>query len=84
MVLDYKDDTWEPLSLTKCVSLIHPVILRERQDKIPDLSDVRISQLESFIHSNVLEEKIKTITLPKSKLIDRKVWTKDGKKGISI
>ena len=84
MVLDYKDDTWEPLSLTKCVSLIHPVILRERHDKLPDLSDVRISQLESFIHSNVLEEKVKKITLPKSELIDRKVWTKDGKKGISI
>ena len=84
MVLEYKDNIWEPLSLNVCVSLIHPVILRERHDKLPDLSDVRISQLASFIDSNVLEEKIKTITLPKSKLIDRKVWTKEGKKGISI
>ena len=84
MVLEFKNNIWNPLALTDCVSLIHPVILRERLDKNSDETDVRISQIASFLDSNKIKEKIKQIELPKSKLIDRKVWTKDGKNGISI
>ena len=84
MVLDFKNNIWDPLALTDCVSLIHPVILRERIDKNSDETDVRISQIESFLDSKKIKEKIKQIELPKSKIYDRKVWTKDGKNGISI
>ena len=84
MVLEFKNNIWEPLALTDCVSLIHPVILRERLDKNSDETDVRISQIESFLDSKIIKEKIKQIELPKSKIYDRKVWTKDGKNGISI
>ena len=84
MVLEYKNNIWDPLALTDCVSLIHPVILRERLDKNSDKTDVRISQIESFLDSKKIKEKIKQIELPKSKIYDRKVWTKDGKNGISI
>ena len=84
MVLEYKNNIWDPLALTDCVSLIHPVILRERLDKNSDETDVRISQIESFLDSKKIKEKIKQIELPKSKIYDRKVWTKDGKNGISI
>ena len=84
MVLEFKNNIWEPLALTDCVSLIHPVILRERLDKNTDITDVRISQIESFLDSKKIKEKIKQIELPKSKIYDRKVWTKDGKNGISI
>ena len=84
MVLEFKNNIWEPLALTDCVSLIHPVILRERLDKNTDVTDVRISQIESFLDSKKIKEKIKQIELPKSKIYDRKVWTKDGKNGISI
>ena len=84
MVLDFKNNIWDPLALTDCVSLIHPVILRERLDKNSDEIDVRISQIESFLDSKKIKEKIKQIELPKSKIYDRKVWTKDGKNGISI
>jgi len=84
MVLDFKKNIWEPLALKDCVSLIHPVITRERQDKLADKSDVRISQIESFLDSKKIEEKIKKIDLPKSEIINRKVWTKEGKNGISI
>ena len=84
MVLEFKNNIWEPLALTDCVSLIHPVILRERLDKNSDETDVRISQIESFLDSKKIKEKIKQIELPKSKIYDRKVWTKDGKNGISI
>ena len=84
MVLEFKNNIWDPLALTDCVSLIHPVILRERLDKNSDKTDVRISQIESFLDSKKIKEKIKQIELPKSKIYDRKVWTKDGKNGISI
>ena len=84
MVLEFKNKIWEPLAATDCVSLIHPVILRERLDKDSDETDIRISQIGSFLDSRKIEAKIKQIALPKSKLIDRKVWTKDGKNGISI
>ena len=84
MVLEFKNNIWDPLALTDCVSLIHPVILRERLDKNSDETDVRISQIESFLDSKKIKEKIKQIELPKSKIYDRKVWTKDGKNGISI
>ena len=84
MVLDFKNNIWQPLALAKCVSLIHPVIVRERLDKLADNSDVRISQIESFLDSKQIEEKIKQIDLPKSEVIERKVWTKEGKNGISI
>ena len=84
MVLEFQNNIWDPLALTDCVSLIHPVILRERLDKNSDKTDVRISQIESFLDSKKIKEKIKQIELPKSKIYDRKVWTKDGKNGISI
>ena len=84
MVLEFKNNIWDPLALTDCVSLIHPVILRERLDKNSDKTDVRISQIESFLDSKKIKEKIKQIELPQSKIYDRKVWTKDGKNGISI
>ncbi len=84
MVLNYEDNTWQPLALKECVSLIHPVILRERSDKITDKTDVRISQLKSFMDSNQMEGKVLPIELLKSKVLDRKVWIKDGKNGISI
>ncbi len=84
MVLEFKNNIWEPLALVDSVSLIHPVILRERFDKDSDETDIRISQIESFLDSRHIEKKIKQIKLPKSILIDRKVWTKEGKKGISI
>ena len=84
MVLEFKNNIWEPLALTKSVSLIHSVIIRERLDKDSDETDIRISQIESFLDSKIINEKIKQIELPKSKLIDRKVWIKDGKNGVSI
>ena len=84
MVLDFKNNIWQPIALTNCISLIHPVIVRERHDKLSDNTDVRISQIESFLDSKLIEEKIKQIDLPKSELIERKVWTKEGKSGISI
>ena len=84
MVLEFKKNIWDPLALSDCVSLIHPVILRERLDKNSDKTDVRISQIESFLDSKKIKEKIKQIELPQSKIYDRKVWTKDGKNGISI
>ena len=84
MVLDFKDNVWNPLALTECVSLIHPVIIRERDDKISDETDVRISQIKSFMDSNQTEEKVQKLLLPNSKIVDRKVWTKDGKNGKSI
>ena len=84
MVLEFKNNIWEPLALTNCVSLIHPVIIRERLDKDSDETDIRISQIESFLDSKIIDEKIKKIELQKIKLIDRKVWIKDGKNGISI
>ena len=84
MVLDFKNNIWEPLALTECVSLIHPVVLRERDDKLADKSDIRLSQIESFLDSKKMEEKIRKIELPESKIIERKVWRKDGKNGISI
>lgn len=84
MVLDFKNNIWQPLAPTQCISLIHPVIIRERYDKLSDKTDVRISQIESFLDSKQMEEKIKQIDLPKSEVIERKVWTKEGKSGISI
>ena len=82
--MEFKNNIWEPLALTECVSLIHPVILRERLDKNSDEIDVRISQIESFLDSQKIKEKIKQIELPKSEVFERKVWTKNGKNGISI
>ena len=67
MVLDFKDNVWQPLALTECISLIHPVIVRERDDKISDETDVRISQIESFMDSNQTEEKVQKLLLPKVK-----------------
>ena len=65
MVLDFKNNIWQPIALTNCISLIHPVIVRERHDKLSDNTEVRISQIESFLDSKLIEEKIKQIDLPK-------------------
>ena len=60
-------------------SLLHPVLLRQRDDKSVNTNDVRFSQLLERTHVDSTDQPIQITELPKSNLVERMVWTKDNK-----
>jgi hypothetical protein len=76
--------TWQPIVDAISVSMIHPVVVRRRTDKQANALDVRISQLKEVLPdldpNAVLEPRL----LPKSTLVRRQVWSKEGKGGLAV
>jgi hypothetical protein len=75
---------WQPLVAMPIVSLIHPVLVRRRTDKSGDALDVRLSQLNEQVPLRDLDAKAVPLDLPRSELVQRRVWKKDGKGGLAV
>ena len=58
---------------------LHPVMTRFRDDKSVNESDVRFSQLNEVTHIAETDKQPGPSELPKSSLVERKVWTKVNK-----
>ena len=79
MVLQFSGNKWIPVSPMPSASLLHPVLVRLRDDKSVNTNDVRFSQLLERTHVDSTDQKTQITELPKSNLIERIVWTKDSK-----
>jgi len=79
MVLQFSGNKWIPVSPMPSASLLHPVLVRLRDDKSVNTNDVRFSQLLERTHVDSTDQTIQITELPKSNLIERIVWTKDSK-----
>jgi hypothetical protein len=76
MVLDFSNNQWSAVAPMPSASLIHPVFIRQREDKSVNKIDVRLSQIQERTYLECVDQKAEVLALPKSELISRKVWTK--------
>jgi hypothetical protein len=82
--LRHTEAGWEPLAAMPGGSLLHPVLVRVRDDKRPTVTDVRASQLTERAPVADLDCKAERVELPRSELRRREVWTKESKGKTSV
>lgn len=70
---------WDPLGPMPCASLLHPVLTRIRDDKQMNDVDVRVAQFAERCLLTAIDTAATPITLPKSAIARREVWTKEAK-----
>ena len=73
---------WAKLGSIPSVSLIHPVLNRLREDKAPDETGVRFSQVQDYLTSKLSVSA--AFDLPQSAVIRREVWTKTTKGQLAV
>jgi hypothetical protein len=78
MVLNWNAATkkYEIIRRLPLVSVISPQFIRRREDKSVNPSDVRVQQIADRVEVPLIDRDASQLTLPKSKLLDRKVYTK--------
>lgn len=77
--LRYDDGAWTRVGPANGASLIHPSLVRVRDDKEARLPDVRIDQLLDRTTIPALDEPAEPDALPASQVIRREVFTKETK-----
>ncbi len=73
------DGRYEVIRRLPLVSVISPQFLRRHDDKTVNPSDVRIEQIAGMVDVPMADRDAKQMTLPKSQLIRREVYTKQLK-----
>jgi hypothetical protein len=79
MVLELSEDRWTSLRQMPGVSLLHPSLLRIRDDKQVNAHDVRVAQVSDYCFIPDASAKVEAETLPSSKVTRREVYTKMAK-----
>ena len=75
---------WKPIVDAIAVSMIHPVVVRRRTDKQASALDVRVSQLQEILPDLDPDAVLEPRELPRSTLVRRQVWSKEGKGGLAV
>ncbi len=83
-VLAYADDQWETMRYLPGASLLHPSLVRVREDKEVNAVDLRLAQLTERCHIDDLGQEATKVDLPASEVIRREVYTKSGKGGMAV
>jgi len=83
MSLSYADSGWSAAGKSYTASLLHPVLVRIREDKEVNESDIRLTQMNDlcFIKKS---DKPKPVDMPESEIIRREVYTKKAKDSMAV
>lgn len=82
MALSYDEEKgFAALGTLPIVSLIHPILVGEREDKEVDQGSVGLDQVFSHVPFAGRDAKATAKDLSKSEILDRKVWTKEMRGG---
>jgi hypothetical protein len=76
---DAKTSRYMPLRRLPLASLISPNFVRRRDDKQVSVTDVRAQQLADLVEIEKLDRNAHELSLPKSELLRREVYTKASK-----
>lgn len=81
MVLNWDADaaTWRIIRQLPGVSVISPQFVRRREDKAVHVDDVSIRQIAGVVEIPLVDRDATQLTLPKSELVRRAVFTKELK-----
>lgn len=83
-ILSFDGEKWETMRYLPGASLLHPSLIRIRDDKEVNSVDVRVSQLTERCHIDNLDEQATKLEFEKSEPIRREVYTKPGKGGVAV
>lgn len=82
MALTYDEQNgYGALGTLPIVSLIHPVLVRERTDKLVDAANVGLDQVYSHVPFAGRDAKATAKDLSRSDVLERRVWTKGARGG---
>lgn len=76
MVLSWDGGAWRIVRRLPLCALIGPSFVRRRDDKKVTPSDLRLSQVTDFVDVPLADRDARTMTLPRSEIVRREVWTK--------
>jgi hypothetical protein len=76
MVLAWEGGAWRTVRRLPLVALIGPSFVRRRDDKAVNARDLRLAQVTDFVDVALTDRDARTLTLPRSELLRREVWTK--------
>lgn len=82
MVLDYQangNSEYKVVTKLPLATIISPQFIRRREDKQVRPQDVRIAQVTDIVEVPLADRDARQMTLPKSELLQREVYTKDLK-----
>ena len=84
MSLCFDDSGWSAAGKSYTASLLHPVLVRNREDKEVNENDIRITQLSDlcFLKKGVAAKT--PLILPESEIIKREVYTKKVKDSMAV
>jgi ATP-dependent DNA ligase len=78
MTLDYDgDDGFRPLGPMPFVSMLHPTLVRERDDKEVDPQNVGLDQVFQHVRFDARGEEAEATQLPETEIIERRVFSKE-------
>lgn len=85
MTLSFDEKTgWNSVGSLPIVSLIHPVLVRERTDKVVDVQSVGLDQIMSVVPFEGRTAKATPRDLSQSEILRRGVWTKETKGNLGV
>ena len=80
MALSFDQEVgWQALGPMPSASLLHPVMVRIREDKKSGPIDTRFTQILERCQIDQAEQSVETVDLPKSEVLRREVWIKENK-----
>ena len=84
MSLRFDDSGWSAVGKSYTASILHPVLVRIREDKEVCQNDIRIRQLSDlcFLHKGASTEALSI--LPESEILKREVYTKKVKDSMAV
>lgn len=85
MALEYQGDSgWQAIGTMPSASLLHPVLVRVRDDKKPGPVDTRFSQILERCQVDQAGTAVQAVALPPSEILRRAVWTKTTKDKVAV
>ncbi|MFC1609514.1 hypothetical protein ACFL6C_01020 [Myxococcota bacterium] len=84
MVLSYEKKEWKALQVMPGVSLLHPRLVRLRDDKETKHDDIPISQVLDRVLLPDAHSSVAALELKSSKLLKREVYTKTTKGSLAV
>ena len=75
---------YEAVGSMPIVAMIHPVLVREREDKMPDVGSVGLDQVYKTVPFEARHEEARRQTLPRAQILRRGAYIKESKGGIMV
>lgn len=76
MVLEHTEDGWTSLRAMPGVSMLHPRLVRLRDDKTTAIGDVHVRQVFERVLLSEADDVVSAVELPQSAVLRRQVFTK--------